>query len=142
MKASATETQVHRTCNDLLALVSTCKAHLNQIAEEHGLTMMQLFALRAVSEGNNATGKIAQIMHCDASNVTGIVDRLVSLHFATRQEDPRDRRVKTVQLTEQGEAMLQDALSTLPSRLGCSNLTNEEAEVLHSAVAKLTLTTA
>jgi DNA-binding MarR family transcriptional regulator len=138
MKATLDKQQTQLICDDLMSLINTCKMHLNQIAKEHDLTSMQLFALRAIFEGNNATGKIAQILHCDASNVTGIIDRLTTLNLVTRKEDPQDRRVKTVQLTEQGEVMLQNAMELLPVKLGCNRLTQEETSVFHTTIAKLT----
>ena len=137
MKATFQVNQSELICDDIMMLVTTCKQHLNQIAKDNGLTAIQLFALRAIAEGNNATGKIAQILHCDASNVTGIVDRLTLLGFVTRKESPSDRRVKTLQLTKEGEIMMQDALKSLPSKLGCDRLTLQEAESLHSIISKL-----
>jgi DNA-binding MarR family transcriptional regulator len=137
MKATFQINQSELICDDIMMLVSTCKRHLNQIAKDNSLTSIQLFALRAIFEGNNTTGKIAQILHCDASNVTGIVDRLTLLEFVTRKESPQDRRVKTLQLTKQGEAMLQDAIKSLPDKLGCNRLTLKEAESLHSIISKL-----
>lgn len=137
MKATFQVNQSELICDDIMTLVSTCKRHLNQIAKDNSLTSIQLFALRAISEGNNTTGKIAQILHCDASNVTGIVDRLTLLELVTRKESPQDRRVKTLQLTKQGETMLEDALKSLPSKLGCDRLTLHEAESLHSIITKL-----
>ena len=85
MKATFQVNQSELICDDIMTLVSTCKRHLNQIAKDNSLTSIQLFALRAISEGNNTTGKIAQILHCDASNVTGIVDRLTLLELVTRK---------------------------------------------------------
>jgi DNA-binding MarR family transcriptional regulator len=130
--------QTELICDDIMLLVTTCKQHMNHIAKDNGLTSIQLFALRAISEGNNATGKIAHILHCDASNVTGIIDRLTLLNLVTRKEDSNDRRVKTLQLTKQGEAVMQDALKSLPNKLGCDRLSPQEAESLHSTIAKLT----
>ena len=138
MEAVTQANQSELICDDIMRLVTTCKQHLNQIAKDNGLTSIQLFALRAISEGNNATGKIAQILHCDASNVTGIIDRLTLLNLVTRKEDPNDRRVKTLQLTKEGEAVMQDALQSLPTKLGCNRLSSQEAVSLHSTIAKLT----
>jgi DNA-binding MarR family transcriptional regulator len=125
-------------CDDIMTLIATCKQYLSEIAKDNSLTSMQLFALRAISDGNNATGKIAQILHCDASNVTGIVDRLTSLNLVTRKEDPQDRRVKTLHLTDEGEKLISSATESLPDKLGCERLTQQETEVLHNIVAKLT----
>ena len=140
MSTTVTTQQAETVCNDLLNLLATFKQQLGKIADDSGLTMMQLFALRAIAEGNNATGKIAQMLHCDASNVTGIVDRLVTLELATRQEDARDRRVKTVQLTHKGQALIHTALASLPNRLSCTSLSQQEASDLHTITAKLTQT--
>ncbi|MFI0349730.1 MarR family winged helix-turn-helix transcriptional regulator [Actinomadura sp. 9N407] len=47
--------------------------------------------------------ELAQVMACDASNVTGIVDGLERRGLVTRQPDPQDRRVKHLVLTKEGE---------------------------------------
>ena len=41
-------------------------------------------------------------LHRDASNLTGIADRLESQGLVQRQVDPADRRIKRLVLTEQG----------------------------------------
>lgn len=124
-------------CQELLDLIKKFKIYMGQIAEQHGLTTMQLHALHAVAHGYVTMGKVAQTMHCDASNVTGIVDRLTALGLVTRQEDPHDRRVKSLQLTSRGKAILQQVVEELPERLGCSRLNQQELTSLHTTVMKL-----
>jgi DNA-binding MarR family transcriptional regulator len=46
--------------------------------------------------------QLADVMACDASNVTGIVDGLERRGLVVRQAAPHDRRVKLVVLTEEG----------------------------------------
>jgi DNA-binding MarR family transcriptional regulator len=46
--------------------------------------------------------RLADTLSCDASNVTGLVDRLESRGLVRRQPWPRDRRVKVLQLTPTG----------------------------------------
>ena len=48
---------------------------------------------------------LAEAWHCDASNVTWLVDQLESRHLVERQVSTIDRRVKTVVLTEAGLAL-------------------------------------
>jgi DNA-binding MarR family transcriptional regulator len=48
---------------------------------------------------------LADALHCDNSNITGIVDRLEAAGLAERRPDERDRRVKAVVLTEKGQWM-------------------------------------
>jgi DNA-binding MarR family transcriptional regulator len=46
--------------------------------------------------------RLADTLSCDASNVTGLVDRLESQGLVQRQPSPRDRRVKVLLLTPTG----------------------------------------
>lgn len=46
--------------------------------------------------------QLADVMACDASNVTGIVDGLERRGLVVRRPSPNDRRVKLVVLTEEG----------------------------------------
>ncbi|MFG2000004.1 MarR family winged helix-turn-helix transcriptional regulator [Spirillospora sp. NPDC048911] len=54
-------------------------------------------------QGSARMRDLAEILACDASNVTGIVDGLEQRGLLTRQPDPADRRVKHLVLTEEGE---------------------------------------
>jgi DNA-binding MarR family transcriptional regulator len=45
---------------------------------------------------------LAEALVCDASNVTGIVDKLESRGLIARQGTDHDRRVKQLAVTEQG----------------------------------------
>lgn len=126
-----------QVCDDLLMLLSSFKAQMVKMADEHGLTPMQLHALRVISEGTNTMSVMAQTMHCDASNVTGIVDRLLTLKLVTRKESEHDRRVKTVQLTANGRAILDHVVRDMPTRLGCDRLSQKELNSLHSSVQRL-----
>ena len=123
-----------QVCDSLMGLVSFYKLQMAKMAEDHGLTIMQLHALRVISDGYNAMGSIAQEMHCEASTVTGIVDRLLALNLVTRKESARDRRVKTVELTTNGEAILQHIIRDMPTRLGCDQLQQKELNAIYSAV--------
>ena len=50
-------------------------------------------------------GELAQQMHCDNSNITGIVDRLTERGLVERRAAEGDRRVKLVALTDAGRAL-------------------------------------
>jgi DNA-binding MarR family transcriptional regulator len=47
-------------------------------------------------------GRLAHTLACDASNVTGLVDRLEARGLVERRPSTRDRRVKVIQLTPRG----------------------------------------
>lgn len=124
-------------CQDILALLKRFKATMAEVAESHNLTPIQLGALHAIHEGYVTMGKVAQTMHCDASNVTGIIDRLVVMRLVLRQEDSRDRRVKTLALTAKGHKIITQISASLPDTLGCANLTAKERVTIHNVLVKL-----
>jgi DNA-binding MarR family transcriptional regulator len=66
------------------------------------LTFPQAVLLHQLGEAlpmKEAAGKL----HCDPSNVTGIVDRLEARGLVKRQQSPNDRRVKHLVLTADGK---------------------------------------
>jgi DNA-binding MarR family transcriptional regulator len=71
------------------------------IARELGLRPASFGALRALDEPRTMS-EIAAVLHCDNSNVTGIVDGLEERGFAVRTASERDRRVKLIALTAEG----------------------------------------
>jgi DNA-binding MarR family transcriptional regulator len=125
-------------CDDLIMLLNRTKSAAVQLAEEEGLTRMQLFALYSVAHsGGLAMGQVADVLQCDASNVTGIVDRMVAQDLVIRTESARDRRAKTIQLTAKGEKVVAQLSSLLPTKLGCDRLNDEERQSLHGIIQKL-----
>lgn len=71
---------------------------------ELGLSPMQAHALRFL-EQPRPMSELADALLCDASNVTGIVDRLEARGLVERRSSSGDRRVKLLCLTEEGEAL-------------------------------------
>ena len=76
------------------------------ILSELGLSMQQSMALTHLEPGEPLPmSSLAELLHCDNSNVTGIVDRLEAAGLAERRPGVGDRRVKAIVLTEKGEGM-------------------------------------
>lgn len=75
-----------------------------EIAHKVGVTPAILGALRFL-EQPQTMGRMAELLHCDPSNVTGIVDTLEERKLAVRKPSEGDRRVKVVQLTAAGKRM-------------------------------------
>jgi MarR family transcriptional regulator, organic hydroperoxide resistance regulator len=86
-------------------------------ARELGLRPPAFGALRLLDQPRTMS-EIAEVLHCDNSNVTGIVDGLEEKGLATRQPSPADRRVKLIALTPEGRklrARLQRAVAKPPA---------------------------
>lgn len=75
-----------------------------EIARELGVTPPLLGALRFLEEPQTM-GRMAELLSCDPSNVTGIVDALEDRKLAERKPSAGDRRVKVVELTARGKKL-------------------------------------
>lgn len=87
------------------AVLGLMRHHLVGAVAEMGLTPQQAHALRCLVPGHPLPMRdLATELMCDASTVTGIVDRLEERGLVRRQPDVSDRRVKALVVTDAGEA--------------------------------------
>ena len=78
------------------------------------LSWTQALTLKLLEPGRPAPmSTVACGLSCDASNVTGIVDRLEARGLVERRSDERDRRVKKLALTEAGVRVRRQVLTRL-----------------------------
>ncbi len=87
----------------LFDLLMTERRRLPQVAATFELSEPQCDVLRCLEPG--ATVPMRQLVEhlgCDASNVTGIIDRLEARGLVERTTCNHDRRVKMVRLTARG----------------------------------------
>jgi DNA-binding MarR family transcriptional regulator len=106
------------------------------LARELGLRPPAFGALRLLDEPRTMS-EIAAVLHCDNSNVTGIVDGLEEKGLATRQPSPADRRVKLIALTPEGRklrARLQRAVEKPPAWV--ERLSEEDRRVLRDVLQR------
>jgi MarR family transcriptional regulator, organic hydroperoxide resistance regulator len=101
------------------------------IAAEFDLSPMQAYALRLLEPGTPlAMSDLAEALHCDASNVTGIVDRLEARGLIARRGADHDRRMKMLVVTEAGAALrtrLNARLSEPPRAIAALSLADQRA---------------
>lgn len=78
-----------------------------QETDGHGLTPVQYAALQAV---RNAPGldqrTLARTIAFDTSTIGGVLDRLEARGLLVRRGSPEDRRVRCLELTDDGHALL------------------------------------
>jgi len=85
-----------------------------RIAGEFGLSPPQLFALRTLDpEAPVPMRALAAALHCDSSNVTGLVDGLAAQGLVERREAEHDRRVRMLVVTERGAEVRQHMLDVM-----------------------------
>jgi MarR family transcriptional regulator, organic hydroperoxide resistance regulator len=102
-------------------LVFSARPRMFQAAHEFDLHPGQLRALQLLDpESEVPMSALAGQMFCDASNVTGIVDRLEGRGLIERRPSKADRRVKMLAVTDEGRrvrAHLIERLSQPPPQL-------------------------
>lgn len=84
------------------------KHNIVKIADDHKLGITQAYTLCLLQEGKTTQmNSLCATLHCDASNITGIVERLHAIDLIERQECSSDRRVKVISLTAKGTKLRQ-----------------------------------
>lgn len=100
----------------------TQRATLPALAAELELSPAQCHLLTQIDPGRPVPmGELASALSCDASNVTGLVDRLESRGLIRRSPSEGDRRVKVLSLTPLGEDIrtaLLERMTSSPPTLG------------------------
>lgn len=86
------------------------------VAAEHGLTFMQGKMLSLLRRPMSMRA-LAELLGCDASNVTLIVDRLEARRLVHRQVDRNDRRIKNVVVTDEGVEVIRLIRAEMMSNL-------------------------
>jgi DNA-binding MarR family transcriptional regulator len=102
-----------RLCELMFDAVITHKRRMHGVAKQHGLTTPQAATLFIVGPGDGlAMSALAEHLMCDASNVTGIVDKLETRGLLKRVPG-EDRRVKVLVLTDAGKQLREDVREQL-----------------------------
>ncbi len=79
-----------------------------ELWREFDLMPPQQMTLGLLLDAPRPMGELAQLMHCDSSNITGIVDRLTERGLVERLSAEGDRRVKLVALTGPGRELAEE----------------------------------
>jgi DNA-binding MarR family transcriptional regulator len=98
----------------LFDLLLSERARMPAVAAEFDLSPTQVHVLRVLEPGKDVPmGRLAGTLGCDASNITGIVDRLEARGLVERRAAARDRRVKVLVVTDRGQELRTRLLARL-----------------------------
>jgi DNA-binding MarR family transcriptional regulator len=122
---------VHEAWGLMSRLFWEMRPRMLRIAGEFGLSPPQLFALRSLDPEQPVPMRaLARALHCDSSNVTGLVDGLAAQGLVERREAEHDRRVRMLVVTERGaviRARLQEAIQEVPEPLAALSEEDQRA---------------
>jgi MarR family transcriptional regulator, organic hydroperoxide resistance regulator len=109
------------------------RGKLPPLAAELELSPAQCHVLHLIEPGRPIPmGQLAETLACDASNVTGLVNRLESRGLVRRRPSTEDRRVKVLELTPPGvrlRTLLLDRMTTPPATLRRLSVSEQRALV-------------
>jgi DNA-binding MarR family transcriptional regulator len=118
----------------LIGLFREVDGLFSTVSRRLGLTPQQAQLLCFTEHLRPSFGELAALLHCDKTNITGLVDRLQRRGLLTRQPDPHDRRMIRVHLTSQGEELtgeFQQAIGTALTTRFSSWPSAERDNLLH-----------
>jgi DNA-binding MarR family transcriptional regulator len=116
----------------LLEVSDRLREHHTRLAMELGMSGNEAKVLLAVRPDQGTSMRVlAKLLGFDASNLTGLVDRLEGRRLVERQAEASDRRIKTVVLTDAGARTRETFLARLSADAGpLKTLTQTQVEQL------------
>jgi DNA-binding MarR family transcriptional regulator len=106
-------------------------------ARRNGFSMSQLRALVHISQGTRGVRDIGDDLEVSSAAASQMLERLVQQGLITREEDPHDRRVKQIVLTEKGRQVVVDGLRAGRAWVDtlAASLSPDEIDLVASALA-------
>jgi len=135
-KPTADASELAEFATALYQLVETLRGEHEEAAASAGLTAPQATILTLLSEPTSMS-QFAERMGCDASNITGIVDRLEAKDLVVRSVDKVDRRVKRIARTPAGDEAVRRFHQELVHASSLAKLTPKAKRGLLAALAEV-----
>jgi DNA-binding MarR family transcriptional regulator len=101
----------------LVRLMLSMEALYTRESRKAGLTSQQAQLLCTAARRQASLGEIADVLRCDRSNVSRLLDRLGPRGLAYRGSADRDGRVAVVRLTDEGQTVVRRFEENLEARL-------------------------
>jgi DNA-binding MarR family transcriptional regulator len=120
----------------LYTLVEEVRREHEGAAAEVGLTATQATILGLLAKPASMS-ELAQRMGCDASNITGLIDRMEAKGLVTRTTVPGDRRVNRVVQTTEGQAAMAGFLKQLSVASPLATLSASDRKVMQELLLRM-----
>ena len=101
----------------LVRLMLSMEALYDRQSRKAGLTAQQAQLLCTAARRKAGLGEIAEVLHCDRSNVSRLLDRVTRRGLARRAADTRDGRVSVLELSPDGQDIVHGFEADLAARL-------------------------
>ncbi len=78
--------------------------------KEKGLSISQVGAMFEITRGRDNVSDVGDALGISIAAASQMLERLVQLGLVTRTEDPQDRRVKKLVMTDKGRRVLRESM--------------------------------
>ena len=122
-------------------LIQAGELYSKELNKKHSISAAQLNCLLALFEnGSLPPSQIAKHMLVKSSTVTGVVDRLEQKGLVRRVRNSPDRRIVTIELTEAGHQLAENAPPPIQQKIvdGLKKISEAEKDEISFALSKLT----
>lgn len=122
-------------------LIQGAELYTKELNKKYSVSAAQLNCLLALHEnGPLPPSQIAKHMMVKSSTVTGVVDRLEQKELVRRVRNSPDRRVITIELTEIGKQLAENAPPPIQQKIldGLTRISEAEINEIIFALEKLT----
>jgi DNA-binding MarR family transcriptional regulator len=122
-------------------LIQASELYSKELNKKYQISAAQLNCILTLYEyGPLPPSKIAQHMMVKSSTVTGVVDRLENKGLAERMRNSPDRRMITIQLTQAGKKLAENAPPPIQQKIidGLKQTKNAKKEQIINALNMLT----
>ncbi len=103
--------------------VATLRQHLNDLKKsshaspEDRIFLFRILAILTHSQTPPTMGELSAQLEIPLSSLTRMVDGLVRAKFVERRDDPDDRRIVRLRMTERGEQFIETSLNIIRQRI-------------------------
>ena len=132
---------VKEIIHQIRRLVQAKQLYTKELEKKHSVTAAQLNCVLALNEhGPLPPSQISRVIMVKSSTVTGIIDRLETKGLAERLRNSPDRRIVTVQLTEAGKKLADNAPPPIQQKIldGLDSLPDQDIKQVLDTLCLLT----
>ena len=132
----------NQLCFPLYACAKEVVRQYREPLEKLGLTYTQYVVMMAFWEfGGMSEKELGEKVHLDSGTLAPLLKRLEKQGYVRRERPEENERVLFITLTEEGEALKEEAVSVPDSMKGCIDLPDEELwelkKLLDKALSKM-----
>jgi len=132
--------RVQQTIYLIRKLMQAGAYYTKELNKKYNVSAPQVACLLALLEdGPMALSQVARKIMVNSSTLTGIIDRLEQKALVTRTRTSLDRRVITIELTQEGHRVAANAPPPVQLKIveGLKQLNDQEREQIIQALSKL-----